>query len=48
MKAGGEEVVQWMWEVLKEVWRSEKIPDEWTKSVIVPIFKNKGDTLDCK
>ena len=22
--------------------------DEWTRSVIVPIFKNKGDILDCK
>ena len=40
-----------MWEVLREVWRSERIPDEWTRSVIVPIFKNnknKGDILDCK
>ena len=27
------------------MWR---IPDEWTRSVIVPIFKNKGDILDCK
>ena len=37
-----------MWEVLREVWRSEKILEEWTRSVIVPIFKNKGDILDCK
>ena len=44
VKAGEEEEVRWMW----EVWRSEKMPDEWTRSVIVPIFKNKGDILDCK
>ena len=37
-----------MWEILREVWRSERMPDEWTRSVIVPIFKNKGDILDCK
>ena len=37
-----------MWEILGEVWRSEKIPDESTRSVIVPIFKNKGNILDCK
>ena len=48
VKAGGEGGVQWMWEVLREVWRSEKIPDEWTRSVILPIFKNKKDILDCK
>ena len=48
VKAGGEEGIRWMWEVLREVWRSERIPDEWTRSVIVPIFKNKGDILDCK
>ena len=35
-------------EVFREVWRLEKIPDEWTRSVIMPIFKNKGDILDCK
>ena len=33
---------------IREVWMSEKIPDEWTRSVIVSIFKNKGDILDCK
>ena len=48
VKARGEEGIRWMWEVLREVWRSERIPDEWTRSVIVPIFKNKGDILDCK
>ena len=31
-----------------EVWRSEKIPDKWIRSMIVPIFKNKGDILDFK
>ena len=37
-----------MWKILREVWRSEKISDEWTRSVIVPISRNKGDILDCK
>ena len=46
VKAGGEEEVRWMWEVLREVSRSVKIPDEWTRSVIVPpIIKNKGRHL---
>ena len=37
-----------MREVLNEVWKTGRIPEEWTRSEIVPIFKNKGDILDCK
>jgi len=25
----------------------EKIPDEWQKSTLIPIFKNKGDIMEC-
>ena len=37
VKTGGEEGIRWMWEVLREVWRSERILYEWIRSVIVPV-----------
>ena len=32
--------------LFNKIWRQETIPDEWTKGVIFPIFKN-GDVTDC-
>ena len=47
LKAGGEEYLIWMSDLLKAVWNKEKIPGDWRKSLIVPIFKKKGDILEC-
>jgi hypothetical protein len=27
--------------------KAEKIPEQWRKSTLVPIFKNKGDIMEC-
>ena len=32
---------------LNEIMEREKIPDEWRSSILIPVFKNKGDTLQC-
>jgi hypothetical protein len=29
------------------IFRSNKIPDEWRRSILVPIFKNKRDIQSC-
>ncbi|XP_047492907.1 uncharacterized protein LOC125041719 [Penaeus chinensis] len=29
------------------IMETEKIPDEWRESTLIPIFKNKGDIQDC-
>ena len=47
LKAGGKECLIWMSDLLKAVWDKEKIPGDWRKSLIVPIFKKKGDILEC-
>ena len=25
-----------------------RVPDEWKKAIIIPLFKNKGSRLDCE
>ena len=36
-----------MHEILKRVWEEEQMPEEWRKSEIVPIYKQKGEPLEC-
>ena len=33
--------------ILKRVWEEEQMPDQWEKGEIVPIYKQKGDPLEC-
>ena len=43
----GESGVDMVHEILKRVWEDEQMPKEWKKSEIVPIYKQKGDPLEC-
>ena len=36
-----------MHEILKRVWEEEQMQEEWKKSEIVPIYKQKVDPLEC-
>ena len=45
-KALGDEGAIWMTGVLNEAMR-EGIPEEWRTSKITPIYKQKGDPLEC-
>ena len=31
--------------LIKGIWREEKLPTDWTKNIIVPIYENRGDKL---
>ena len=42
-KCLGREEVEWLIKLFGKVWITAKMPDEWRKSVLVPIFKKKGD-----
>ncbi|KAK3553015.1 hypothetical protein QTP86_031159, partial [Hemibagrus guttatus] len=45
-KCLGEAAVEFLTSLFNRVLESERMPDEW-RSVLVPIFKNKGDVQSC-
>ncbi|XP_062866594.1 uncharacterized protein LOC134329279, partial [Trichomycterus rosablanca] len=46
-KCLGEMAVRFLTQLLNAIVESEKMPEEWRRSVLVPIFKNKGDVQSC-
>lgn len=46
-KSLGEEGVDMLWDLMQKIYVQEKMPEEWRDSVIVPIFKEKGDIQEC-
>ena len=46
-KCLGEEGIDMRWDLMKGIYEQEKIPTEWRDSVIIPIYKEKGDIHDC-
>uniref|UniRef100_A0A8C4T634 ribonuclease H n=1 Tax=Erpetoichthys calabaricus TaxID=27687 RepID=A0A8C4T634_ERPCA len=43
----GEMAVKFLTRLFNGILESERMPEEWRRSVLVPIFKNKGDVQDC-
>ena len=46
-KCLGEEGIDMLWDLMQGIYEQEKIPTEWRDSVIIPIYKEKGDIQDC-
>ncbi|KAK3552015.1 hypothetical protein QTP70_031597, partial [Hemibagrus guttatus] len=46
-KCLGEAAVEFLTSLFNRVLESERMPEEWRRSVLVPIFKNKGDVQNC-
>ncbi|XP_050439190.1 uncharacterized protein LOC126844814 [Adelges cooleyi] len=45
LKNGGEELLTKLWKLICQIWKSEKIPEEWKAATICPIHK-KGSMQD--
>ena len=45
MAAGGILAVEWMTDLCKSIIAEGRIPTDWTKSTLVPLYKGKGDPL---
>ncbi len=48
LKAGGQPLKTLLLELMNKAWSSAIVPEEWNESIICPIYKNKGNPLDCK
>ena len=46
IKAGGRTICLEIHKLFTSIWKKEKLPEEWKKSIIMPIHK-EGDKTDC-
>ncbi|XP_022040100.1 uncharacterized protein LOC110942633 [Helianthus annuus] len=46
-KCLGEEGVRWLTFLFNLIFKTGKMPDQWRSSVVVPLYKNKGDVQCC-
>ena len=47
MKAAGDVGIEWLTDLCDKIIQERKIPEDWKKSVIVPVYKGKGSPLEC-
>src|SRR5678815_3540652 len=47
LKVSGAEGTEWVTDVCNAVVRDGRIPNDWKKSWMVPVYKGKGDALEC-
>ena len=47
IKAAGEFGLVWLQELFNQVLKEGRIPNDWSKSWMVSVYKGKGDALDC-
>ena len=43
----GEMGVRWLTNLFNKIWLSKKMPNEWRKSTLVSLYKNKRDIQSC-
>ena len=47
VKSGGETMMDWLVELIQEVWKTRRVPQEWKNATLVPLHKKK-DQKECK
>lgn len=48
LRAGGGVVVSLLCLLFNVCWRDGRVPEDWCKAVIVPLYKGRGSSQDCK
>ena len=46
-KSLGERGIDILWDLMQKIWEGEQIPNAWRSSILVPIYKGKGDIQNC-
>jgi len=46
-KSLGDKGIVWLKKLFNEIMRTKKISDEWIRSTLIPIYKNKRDIQNC-
>jgi hypothetical protein len=46
-KYGGNKLLNRMYELVRQIWEEERIPEEWKETIIIPIYK-RGDRDRCE
>ena len=41
VKSGGETMMDWLVELIQEVWKTSRVPQEWKHATLVPLHKKK-------
>ena len=39
--------IEWLTRLFNAIMKTAKMPDEWRRSTMVPLYKNKGDIQNC-
>ncbi|CAF1528302.1 unnamed protein product, partial [Adineta steineri] len=47
LKAGGVPMAKWVHEIVCDVWNEEVMIEEWTTSILIRLYKSKGDRTVC-
>ena len=47
LRAGGEQSVKWLTTLFNDITAKGEIPSDWSKSILVPLYKGKGDPMAC-
>ena len=45
LKNGGSAVIDWLAELLEEVWRTRQVPQEWKDATLVSLHKKKDKKI---
>ena len=44
----GDRVIDWIWKLCNMTFESGVVPQDWRSAVIVPLYKGKGERIECK
>ena len=48
LRYGGDSILEWLTRVCRVCLAVGKVPKDWQRAIVVPLYKGKGDRLDCK